>query len=320
MGCIDTHTTATCLPTRSRKGVRMDQESQSWRIGGRSITVSHLDKVFWPEDGLTKEDMLRYYQAVAPTLLHYCKDRPATLRVYPDGIHGFSYYRRDLPENAPPWLHSVNYQPETAEHVVHLTLINDAAGLLWLANEGSIEVHLWASRAHDLAQPDMAIFDLDPGEAASFADVLQAALRLRDKLHGLGLRSYPKTSGGRGLHAYLPLAAGHTFDAVRDWVRTMAEQLAGDYPKQIAVAHGATHVGRQVTVDHAQNSIGRNTAAPYTLRAQPGATVSAPLSWDEVEAGHVRPSDLTLRTMLERLKQKGDLFAAVLKGGQHLPA
>jgi bifunctional non-homologous end joining protein LigD len=256
---------------------------------------------------------------VGTTLLAYCEERPATLRIYPDGIHGFSYYRRDLPENHPPWLHSVSYQPETAEHVVHLTLVNDVAGLLWLANEGAIEFHLWASRAHDLAQPDMAIFDLDPGEAASFADVLQAALRLRDKLDGLSLQSCPKTSGGRGLHVYLPLAAGHTFDGARDWVRTMAEQLAAAYPQQIAVAHGATHVGPRVTIDHAQNSIGRNTAAPYTLRAQPGATVSAPLTWDEVDAGRIRPSDLTLRTLPDRLKENGDLFAAVLAGGQHLP-
>jgi bifunctional non-homologous end joining protein LigD len=297
----------------------MDRGSQTWLIGGRSVTVSHLDKVFWPEDGLSKEDMLRYYQVVAATLLAYCTDRPVTVRVYPDGIHGFSYYRRDLPENSRPWLHSVNYQPEAAQHVVHLTLINDVAGLLWLANEGSIEFHLWASRARALAQPDMAIFDLDPGEEASFADVLQAALRLREKLDRLDLQSYAKTSGGRGLHVYLPLAAGHTFDGVRGWVRIMAERLAADYPQQIAVAHGATHVGRQGTIDHAQNSIGRNTAAPYTLRAQPGATVSAPLSWDEVEAGRIRPSDLTLRTLPERLKQKGDLFAVVLKGGQHLP-
>jgi bifunctional non-homologous end joining protein LigD len=297
----------------------MDKQGQTWRVGSHSVALSHLDKAYWPEDGLTKGDMLRYYRVVAATLLAYCKDRPATLRFYPDGIHGLSYYRRDLPENPPPWLHSADYQPATAEHVVRLTLIDDAAGLLWLANEGSIEFHLWASRAHDLAQPDMAIFDLDPGEEASFDDVRQAALRLREALDKLGLRSYPKTSGGRGLHVYLPLAAGLTFDRVRGWVRTIAEQLTAAYPQQIAVAHGATHVGRRVTIDHAQNSIGRNTAAPYTLRGRPGATASAPLTWDEVEDGRIRPLDMTLRTLPDRLKQKGDLFAAVLRGGQNLP-
>jgi bifunctional non-homologous end joining protein LigD len=293
--------------------------SETWQVAGRAVPVFHLDKPFWPEDGLTKGDMLRYYQGVAPVILPYFKDRPVTLRIFPDGIHGFSYYRRDLPENAPAWLRSVDYQPETSKSVIQLPLVDDEAGLVWLANQGSVEFHLWASGAPDLAQPDMVIFDLDPGDGASFTDVLQAALQLRDALERLGLRGYPKTSGGRGLHVYLLLAPSHTFDAVRAWVKTLAEQLATAYPDLIAVAHGATHRGRQVTIDHAQNSIGRNTAAPYTLRALPGATVSTPLTWDEVEAGQIRPSDLTLRVLPQRLRQMGDLFAPVLQGGQHLP-
>ncbi|MBC7264860.1 MAG: DNA polymerase domain-containing protein [Chloroflexi bacterium] len=290
----------------------------TWEIGERSVSVSNLSKVFWPEDGLTKEDMLRYYQIIAPTLLPYLKERPVTLRVFPDGIHGFSYYRRDLPEHAPTWLRSVDYQPETANRVIQLPLIDDVAGLVWLANEGSIEFHLWCSRAPDLAEPDMVVFDLDPGDEAGFVEVLQASLRLRDALDRLGLRSYPKTSGGRGVHVYLPLAPGHTYEAVRAWVRDMAEQLSATYPDLIAVAHGPTHQGRQVTIDHAQNSVGRNTAAPYTLRARPGAPVSTPLTWEEVEAGQVRPSDLTLRVLPQRLQQVGDLFAPVLQGGQVL--
>lgn len=296
----------------------MRQVSQVWQSAGRSVVVSHLDKSFWPEDGLTKEDMLRYYQVIAPTMLPYFKDRPVTLRIFPDGIHGFSYYRRDAPENAPQWLRSVDYTPETAERVIQLPLVDDAAGLLWLANEGSIEFHLWGAHVPNLAEPDMAIIDLDPGDQASFGDVLQAALRLRDALGRRGLSGFPKTSGGRGLHVYLPLASGHTFDAVRAWVKALAEELADAYPDLIAVAHGATHRGRQVTIDHAQNSIGRNTAAPYTLRAQLGAPVSTPLTWAEVEVGRIRPADLTLRVLPQRLQQVGDLFAAVLEAGQYL--
>jgi bifunctional non-homologous end joining protein LigD len=293
--------------------------SEAWQIEGRSVGVSNLNKLFWPEDGFTKEDMLRYYKANAPTMLPYLKDRPVTLRVFPDGIHGFSYYRRDLPENAPAWLRSVDYHPETSETVIQLPLIDDAAGLVWLADQGSIEFHLWGSRLPNLAQPDQVIFDLDPGDEATFANILQAALRLGEALERLGLRGYPKTSGGRGLHVHLPLAPGYTFDAVRTWVKSLAEQLAATYPELIAVAHGATHRGRQVTIDHAQNSIGRNTAAPYTLRAHPSAPVSTPLTWDEVEAGQLHPSDLTLRVIHDRLQQKGDLFAPVLQADQHLP-
>ena len=280
----------------------MDSATGAWQIEGRSVSVSNLGKIFWPEDGFTKEDMLRYYKAVAPIMLPYLKDQPVTLRVFPDGIHGFSYYRRDLPENAPAWLRSVDYQPET-KSVIQLPLIDDMAGLVWLANQGSVEFHLWGSRLPDLAQPDQAIFDLDRGDEASFADVLQAALRLREALERLGLRRCPKTSGGRGLHVYLPLAPGYTFDAVHAWVKALAAQLAATYPELIAVAHGATHRGGEVTIDHAQNSIGRNTAAPYTLRAHPGAPISTPLSWDEVEDGRVHPSELTLRVVPNRLQQ-----------------
>ena len=298
----------------------MRQTSETRLVGRRDLEGSHLDKVFWPKEGLTKRDMLRYYQAVAPTMLSHLQDRPLTLRVFPDGISGFSYYRRDAPEHAPPWLRLVDYHPETTDKVIQLPLVDDVAGLVWLANEGAIEFHPWASRAPHLSEPDMAIIDLDPGDEASFSDVLAAALRLRDVLETLGLHGYPKTSGGRGLHVYLPLAPGHTLEEVRTWVRTVAEQLAAAHPKLIAVAHGATHRGRQVTIDHAQNSIGRNTAAAYTLPAQPGAPVSAPLTWAEVEEGQLRPSDLTLSTLPSRLQEKGDLFAPVLLGGQRLPS
>lgn len=290
-----------------------------WQIAGRSVDVTNVIKVFWPEDGLTKEDMLHYYEAMASVMLPYLKDRPVTLRAFPDGIHGFSYYRRDMPEEAPAWLRSVDYHPETSQRVIQLPLIDDAAGLVWLANQGSIEFHLWSSCLPHLAEPDQAIFDLDPGDEASFTDTLQAALRLRDALQRVGLQGYPKTSGGRGLHVYLPLARGHTFDVVRAWVKDLASELAASYPDLLAVAHGPTHRGRQVTVDHAQNSIGRNTAAPYTLRAHPGAPVSTPLSWDEVEDGQLHPSNLTLRSVPGRVRQVGDLFAPVLQGSQHLP-
>jgi bifunctional non-homologous end joining protein LigD len=297
----------------------MSEISSTWQIAGQVVPVSNLDKPFWPEEGLTKGDMLQYYLDVAPVMLPYFKDRPVTLRIFPDGIHGFSYYQRDLPEKAPEWFRSIKYHPKTAKHVIQLPLIDNAAGLIWLANLGSIEFHLWGSHGPDLAQPDMVILDLDLGEKASFVDVLQAALRLRETLDRLGLKSYPKTSGGRGLHVYLPLAPGYSFEAVRIWVKKLARQLATTYPNLITIPHGATHQGRQVTIDYAQNSIGRNTAAPYTLRARPGAPVSTPLTWEEVEEGRLTPSDFTLKNIPQRLQKVQDLFAPVLRGDQYLP-
>jgi bifunctional non-homologous end joining protein LigD len=300
-----------------------DKKPEIRNIGGREVKLSNPDKVYWPEDGITKGEMLDYYTAIAPVLLPYLKDRPVTMRVYPDGIRSFSYYRRDLPKNAPSWLRHVDYRPETTSEVIQLPLVDDLAGLLWLANQGSIEFHLWGSQSvpdpPGLDEPDMAMFDLDPGDKATFADAMRAGLLLREALEERGLRGYPKTSGGQGLHVFLPLAPGHTFDEVREWVKSLGEQLAEANPELVAVAHGPTHKGKQVTVDYAQNSVGRNTASPYTLRARDHAPASTPLTWDEVESGDVHPADLNIRSLPDRIERLGDLFAPVLEGGQRLP-
>jgi len=304
---------------KSEEFILMSASSETWQLGSQAVKVSHLEKLYWPQTGFTKGDMLRYYQQIAHTALPYFKDRPVTLRVFPQGVEGVSYYLRDCPDYAPDWLQRVQYRPKTVTHLVPLPLIDNAAGLIWFANEGAIEFHLWSSHVPDLTEPDQAIFDLDPGEAASFHDVREAALRLHEKLEQGGVRGYPKTSGGRGFHIYVPLAAGHTFDRVRTWVKAVGQQLATTYPDLISIAYGPTHKGGRVTIDYAQNSVGRNTAAPYTLRAStPYPTVSTPLSWEELDAGNIHPADLTPQVVLERVQRLGDLFAPVLHTDQHI--
>src|SRR3954468_21480488 len=157
----------------------MSQTSREF--DGRTIELSNLGKIYWPEDSITKGDMLDYYEKIAPVLLPYLKDRPVTMRVYPDGIHAFSYYRRDMPRKAPSWRRSVEYRPESTEETIRLPLVDDTAGLLWLANQGGIEFHLWTSCVRDLAEPDLAVFDLDPGEGAPYDNVLKTALLLHDE-------------------------------------------------------------------------------------------------------------------------------------------
>ena len=297
----------------------MNASSETWHLGGQVVRVSHLEKVYWPHAGFTKGEVLGYYQQIAPVALPHLKDRPVTLRVYPQGVSGASYYLRDCPEDAPDWLRRVQYQPKTVGHPVPLPLIDTVAGLLWFANQGAIEFHPWGSHTPDLTQPDLAIFDLDPGETASFDVVREAALRLHDILQEAGIRAYPKTSGGHGLHVFVPLAPGHTFVRVRAWVKKMGEQLAASYPDLVAIPHGKTHSGARVTVDYAQNSLGRNTAAPYTLRANPAhPTVSTPLTWEELHQGTLLPADLTPQLVLERVERLGDLFAPVLQRDQRL--
>ncbi len=297
----------------------MSTSSETWRFGNKTVQVTHLEKRYWSQAGVTKREMLEYYRQIAPTVLPYFKGRPVTLRLFPEGATGPSYYMREYPANAPSWLQSVQYQPRTLSHAIRLPLIDNPAGLIWFANEGAIEFHLWSSHVPDLSAPDQAIFDLDPSEAVTFADVRQVALRLRDMLEHIGVRSYAKTSGRRGLHVYVPLYAGCSFEQVRGWVRGIGQQLAASYPDLISVATGSTHRGKSVTIDAAQNSIGRNTAAPYTLRANVAhPTVSTPLSWEELEQGNILPMNLTPQVVLQRIQRLGDLFAPVLQANQRL--
>lgn len=284
-----------------------------------TIELSHPERVLWPEDGLTKGDLAAYYRAVAPVMLPHLRDRPVTLRVFPRGIDEESHYRRDLPDDAPDSIRRVPYVTATKRREIELPVIDDLDALLWFVDNGTIEFHHWPARAPELTTPDLVIFDLDPGDRASFTDVIAAALILRDALVSLDLTGYPKTSGGRGLHVYFPVATGASFEEVRNWVKELAGRLEAAHPKLIATSTGSTHRGALVTIDHAQNSQGRNTAAPYTARARAGAPVSAPLTWDEVEKGTVRPEDWTIRTLPERIDEVGDLFAGVLEPGDPLP-
>jgi len=296
----------------------MNEKEEQWVVEGKHLKMTHLQKVYWPEDGLTKEDMLKYYREMAAIMLPYFRARPITLHFFPRGIHGPSFYKRDLPAHAPPWLRSLEYKALTTNKLIQLPLVDDPAGLLWLANLGAIEFHLWASRMPELQRPDMAIFDLDAGPKASFSQVLEVAGLLHNYLLQKGLKSYPKTSGGSGLHLYVPIRPVYTFETVRKWVKQVATEMAGRYPKLMVVPHGRTHRAALISIDYAQNSIGRNTAAPYTLRAWKGATVSAPLSWTEVFQAKLRPTDFTLGTMPTRVKKVGDLFIDILSLKQTL--
>ena len=276
------------------------------------IVITHPDKPYWPGDGGTKSDMIEYYRRIGPVMLPYFRDRPVTLRLFPRGIRGPSFYRRELPASAPSWLRSVPYQTRSHPHSIDLPLVDDLDGLIYLANLGSIEFHLWASRAPHLERPDWAVFDLDPGDRVDFPAVLEAALLLREELKQRGLDGFPKTSGASGLHVYVPVREYADFDALREWVRELTQELAARHPQRIQLPRRETHSGCRISIDYRQNSIGRNTAAPYTLRALPGAPVSTPLDWDEVKKGRIRPGDFTLKTLPQRLDRLGDLFAPLL--------
>ncbi|HEX7101699.1 MAG TPA: non-homologous end-joining DNA ligase [Nitrolancea sp.] len=296
------------------------QKPETWKLNGRTIEITSLDRRYWPDDDLTKGDMLDYYRQIAPIMLPFLLERPLTLRVFPRGIAGPGYWRRELADSAPDWLRSVTYQPESRSDKIKVPLIDDEAGLIWHANHAAIEFHQWLSTADDLERPNWAVFDLDPGEKVDFKQVLEAAMHVRNELAANDLTGFAKTSGGVGLHVFVPLEPEASFETVREWVHGVAKRLAEQQPDLISTASGGTHEGRKVTIDHAQNSIGRNTAAPYTLRARPGAPVSTPVSWDEVKRGQIRPDQFTLKTVPKRVQKLGDLWAHALKLRQKLPA
>ena len=287
-----------------------DREDTTCRVDGREIELTNLDRVLFPATGCTKADLVRLYGDIAPVILPYLVQRPLTMQVFPAGVDAPGFYLRDLPPGAPDWLHCVPYQPETRPGERCVPLIDGAAGLLWYAERGAIEFHLWPSTVEALDRPDWAVFDLDPGADVAFDRVLEAAILVGDELNRQGLNGLPKTSGGRGLHVFVPIEPAASFSAVRDWVKRVAAVLSEQHPDLVGTAGGRTHLPGLVTVDHAQNSLGRNTAAPYTLRATPNATVSTPLAWDEVRRGALRPADFTLQTLPQRLRDVGDPWSA----------
>lgn len=289
-------------------------------VGGREVRLTNRDKVYWPAEGITKGELAQYYLDLAHVILPYVAGRPLTLHTFPDGIDGPSFYRRQVPRNAPAWLRRWHYRPvESGREVTETPVVEDAAGLVWLVQTGTIELHPWSSRIDRIDRPDYAVFDLDTWDAQHFDCVLRTAVRLRDELDRVGLRGCPKTTGGDGLHVLVPIARRYTYDEVREWVRAVGQRLERAHPGEVTVQRGRDTPPHCVFLDYAQNAIAKSTAAVYSVRPRPGATVSAPLSWDEVETGRVRPADFTLRTVRDRVRRAGDLFRPVLEERQRLP-
>ena len=283
---------------------------ESWVLAGREVRVKNLEKVFFPEEGLTKGDLLAYYREVAPFMLSHIRHRPLTLYQCPDGIQGHCFFRRKLPEYAPEWF------PRVYLGKAPLIVVEDEAGLIWLANQAAIEFHAWNARLPELEYPDRLVLDLDPGEVP-FSLVVEAAHVVREELKALGLSSWVKTTGGKGLHLFVPLKPERTHAEVRAWAKAFAKRVEEKYGF-IRLPRGRSHEGEGVQIDYAQNGYGRNTAAPYTVRARPGAPVSTPLFWEELTED-LDPKALNLKTVPRRLGQKGDPWAGMLEVAFSLP-
>lgn len=299
--------------------LRVRRSGRGWVPEGleRPVTLSNIDKVFFP-DGTTKGDLVQYYSSVAPVLLPHLAGRPLSLSRYPDGIDGPSFYEKRAPSHRPPWMDTVPVPSESMGGTIPFLVASHRESLLWLANMACIEVHPFHSRAGSLDRPDWAVFDLDPAEGSTWDQVVSVARLVRVALDRLGLAGYPKLSGSRGIHVYVPLDPVHTFERVRRFVDAVGRLLAQAAPDDVTVEWDIPRRRGKVFVDANRNASGQTVAAVYSVRPLPGSPVSAPLRWEEV--GILRNGDVTMFTLWDRLARVGDLFAPVLAGGQTLDA
>jgi bifunctional non-homologous end joining protein LigD len=287
------------------------------KIGKHLVSLSHLDKPYYPDDNLTKGDLLKYYYDVSEYILPYLKDRPLIMKRYPNGIQGQSFHQHDVDE-VPEYVRTIRLDVVEG-HAVDYVVCDNLATLLYLSNIGAIERHPWHSRAKKIDRPDYFIFDLDPGEDTPFKAICKLAIQAKEILERLGLESYAKTSGSRGIHIYVPIKPVYSYEQVADLAEQVAVFIARENPDAATVERALNKRKRgQIYVDHMQNARGKSVVAPYSVRPKSGATVSAPLEWDEVRRKKITPQNFTITNILKRLERKGDLFKDVLQQRQSL--
>jgi bifunctional non-homologous end joining protein LigD len=302
---------------------RESAEAWSMEIDGRRLRLTNLDKIFWPDEGYTKGDLLAYYFNVAEWILPYLRGRPLTMKRMPNGAFGDFFYEKDAPSHTPSWMlrcpvESVGGDDGRwgpAKHdVIQYLMVEDTAGLLFMANLGCIEFHPLHSSCRTVSHPDYLFFDLDPFEPATYDDVLAVARLVRVSCEQLGLRAYPKTSGATGMQIYVPLRPAFTYEETRGLVGAVGYLLRKVDPDRVTMEWQVSKRTGKIFVDHNMNRVGANIAAVFSLRPEPGATVSTPVTWDEVEAAAVRPGDFTIRTIWDRLRIWGEPGSEPFRG------
>jgi bifunctional non-homologous end joining protein LigD len=277
-------------------------------VAGRSVQLTNLDKVFFPDAGITKRDLLQYYADVAPLLVPYLTGRAMVLKRYPNGIAGDFFYMKRTPAGAPAWLRTCSIEHGSGS-VIDFPIVDDVAGLLWTVNLGCIDLNEWYSRCDDIERPDYLHFDLDPVDGAPFATVREVALRVRDGLEGLGMQPVAKTTGSSGMHVYVAIARDPKQKEVWTFAKAFAQALERMYPEIITAEYRiAKRPAGRVLVDYNQNAWGKTLASVYSVRAKPLATVSTPVTWEEVETG-IDFDDFRLDNVRERFARVGDLWA-----------
>jgi len=282
------------------------------KIGRHVVTITNQEKIYWPDEGITKGDLINYYNAISKYILPYQKDRPQSLRRNPNGIRDKGFFHKDAGDDAPAFVETISIPSEGAGKNIDYILCNNRASLLYLNNLGCIELNPWNSRVSKLDYPDYLALDLDPSENNTFEQIIDAALVIKEILDKAAVTAYCKTSGSRGLHIYVPLKAQYHYDEVRAFAELVARHAQDRLPDTTTMERPLKKRHGRIYLDYLQNKKGQTLASVYSVRPKPGATVSTPLQWKEVKSG-LHPSQFDIFNTGKRIEKKGDLFANVLK-------
>jgi bifunctional non-homologous end joining protein LigD len=293
-------------------------------IGDRRLSLSNLDKVFYPEVGFTKGQLIDYYTRIAPAVLPHLRDRPLTLKRYPNGVTGQYFYEKQCPSHRPDWVQTSAVWSRHNSRTIDFCLCNDLPTLVWLANLADLELHTSLALAGDVHAPTIIAFDLDPGPPATIVECAEVALRLREAFEHLGLEAFPKTSGSKGMQVYVPLNTPATYDDTKPFARALAQLLERRHPELVVSDMRKSLRAGKVLVDWSQNDEHKTTVNVYSLRARERPTVSTPLDWGEVDGvlSSRDPETLSFSSdeVLARVAERGDLFAPVVELEQEIPA
>nr|MBA2254729.1 hypothetical protein [Chloroflexota bacterium] len=290
-----------------------------WSVGGHEIPLTNLDKVLFPDSGFTKRDLIRYYVTIAPVLLPYLGGRALNLDRWPDGISGPHFWQKEIPRYAPEWMARWSY-PDAGSTEAHTYIVADrVATLAWLANHAALDLHPWTSRTKTYRRPTYALIDIDPGDKTSWDDVVAFARLYKTAMGHLGVVGFPKVTGKRGIQIWVPIKPAYSYAETSAWVEAISRAVGQMMPDKVSWVWEKAGRKGLARLDYTQNAVNKTLVAPYAVRPAPGAPVSAPITWDELDDAELRPNRWNIRSVLDRVRERGDLFAGVMDLTQVLP-
>ncbi len=300
--------------TSTKKADNTEKEKEV-TLDKHTVKLTNQNKTYFPKDGITKGEVIEYYQSVASYILPYLKNRPLSLNRFPNGIEEQGFYQKDAGDNMPDWIKTTKVYSESNDKYIDYVYCNDKATLAYLNNLGCIDMNPWNSALPDLEHPDYLVLDLDPSKKNTFDHVIETALQVNEVLQSVKIKGYCKTSGSTGIHVYIPMGEKYDFDQVKDFAHILMKQVNEKLPKLTTLERSLQkRDDKKIYLDYLQNRTGQTLASAYSLRPKEGASVSMPLEWEELKPG-LKPTDFTIDNALERIKEKGDLFKPVLGKG-----